>query len=171
MHELRARIVLCYKKRTIHIVNGHLHVRAGGPFPHNARVYSRRMQTDLIHSRNFSGYVLIVRRRLFSMTRRPLQSNHFVSREPFHPQSLNLFLSRADRFHSRGPRNNYDLRPVRADLPSHKRHRRAFAQRARKLFRISGHFLFSADIVLTHADRFSLLRLLADVWPQYYTIQ
>src|SRR5208282_6316755 len=34
---------------TLHIVNGHFHVRAGGSFPHNVRVYSRRMQTDLIN--------------------------------------------------------------------------------------------------------------------------
>ena len=134
LHALRARIVLCYKKRTLHIVKGHFHVRAGGPFPRNVRVYSRRMQTDFIHSRNLSGSVLIVRRRLFSMTRRPLLANPFLSRGPFHPQSVNIFLSRADRFHPRRPRNNYDLRPIRAVLPSHKRHRRTFAKRARTFF-------------------------------------
>ena len=33
LHALRARIVLNYKKRTLHIVKGHVHVRAGGPSP------------------------------------------------------------------------------------------------------------------------------------------
>ena len=131
LHALRARIVLFYKKRTLHIVNGNFRVRAGGRFLHNVRV---RMQTDLIHCRNLSGSVLVVRRRLFSITRRPLSANHFLSRGPYRPQSVNLVLSRADRFHSRGPRNNYDIRPIRADLPSHKRHRRTFAQRARTFF-------------------------------------
>jgi hypothetical protein len=136
------RIVLCYKKRTLHIVKGHFHV------PNNVRDYSRCMQVDLIHCRNLSRSILIVRRRLFSITRRPLPDNHFLSRGPFRPQSVNLFLSRADRFQSRGPRNNCDLRPIRADLPSHKRHRRTCAQRAQ------------SGPNPAYADRFYLLLIL-----------
>ena len=84
LHALPAQFVLCYKKRTLHTIKGHL---SGRPFLHNVRVYSRRIQTDVIHSRNLSGSVLIVRRRLFSIIRRPLLANPFLSQGPFRPQS------------------------------------------------------------------------------------
>ena len=69
---LRARISFYVTSGTLHIANGHCHFRAGGSIPHYVRVYSRRTHTDLIHCRTLSGSVFNLRRRLISITRRPL---------------------------------------------------------------------------------------------------
>ena len=119
--------------------------------------YSWCTQTDHIHwdssfIMNASGPFMLTRTSRADLSLR-LQTFHstsglfmphertFLSHAVLCPPSARTFfvcadynLSYPDHFHSRGPRNNYHLRPIRADLPSNKRHRRTFVQRARTLF-------------------------------------
>jgi hypothetical protein len=118
LHALRARIVVCDKRNSSHCLQTFLY-SSGRTFPHNVRTYLRRIRTDLINYRNLSGPAFIVRRWLLSFTRRSLPANHFRSRGPFRPHSVDHFLSRADRFHSRGPSNYSSFEQyVRTFLPT-----------------------------------------------------